>query len=238
MRRGRTRQAQICDCSSREISLFFGVGAGQQGSTTAHRVSRDSRVTWTTPNVITLLRFASAPVLVCLLLHTGPLAAALAAAVFLLATVSDFLDGYIARSYGSGTTLGKFLDPLADKVVVISALVMLAGMPRTPRVPAWIVAVLVAREMMVTGLRAIAAAEGMVVGAEELGKYKMVLQSMAVQALLINYTYLHIDFFAAGMFLLWIAMAVSIWSGADYFVRVIRVFKPKPRALPPKRIAL
>jgi CDP-diacylglycerol--glycerol-3-phosphate 3-phosphatidyltransferase len=195
-------------------------------------------VTWTTPNVITLLRFASAPVLVCLLLHTGPLAAALAAAVFLLATVSDFLDGYIARSYGSGTTLGKFLDPLADKVVVISALVMLAGMPRTPRVPAWIVAVLVAREMMVTGLRAIAAAEGMVVGAEELGKYKMVLQSMAVQALLINYTYLHIDFFAAGMFLLWIAMAVSIWSGADYFVRVIRVFKPKPRALPPKRIAL
>ena len=105
-------------------------------------------------------------------------------------------------------------------------------------VRAWIVAVLVAREIMVTGLRAIAAAEGMVVAAEELGKYKMVLQSMAVQALLINYTYFHIEFFAAGMFLLWIAMAVSIWSGVDYFVRVIRVFKPRPQAFPPKRIAL
>ncbi len=195
-------------------------------------------MTWTTPNVLTLLRLATAPLLVYLLLYTGPLAAALAAGVFFFATVSDFLDGYIARNYGSGTTLGKFLDPLADKVVVLSALIMLAGMSREPRVPAWIVVVLVVREIMVTGLRAIAAAEGMVVAAEELGKYKMVLQAMAVQALLIHYTYLHIDFFAAGMFLLWIAMAMSVWSGVDYFRKVIRVLSPKRHDVDAERIAL
>ena len=189
---------------------------------------------WTTPNILTLFRIATAPLLVYLLLFTTPLAAALAAAVFFIATVSDFLDGYIARSYGSGTTLGKFLDPLADKVVVISALIMLAGTAQSPRVPAWIVAVLVAREILVTGLRAIAAAEGVVMAAEELGKYKMVLQSIAVQGLLIRYTYLHIDFFAAGMFVLWIAMAVSVWSGVDYYLMALRKLGPKPQKVPHK----
>ncbi len=193
---------------------------------------------WTTPNVLTLLRIATAPVLVYLLLFTGPIAAALAAGVFFLAVISDFLDGYIARSYNSGTTLGKFLDPLADKVVVISALIMLAGMPQLPRVPAWIVVVLVGREILVTGLRAIAAAEGLVMPAEELGKYKMVLQAIAVQGLLIRFTYLHIDFFAAGMFVLWLSVVLSVWSGVDYYVKAIRVLRPKPHALPHKRAAM
>ena len=94
---------------------------------------------------------------------------------------------------------------------------MLAAMPRMPRVPAWMVVVLVTREIAVTGLRAMAAAEGQVMAAEELGKYKMALQSIALHGLLIHYTYFHVDFFAAGMFVLWIAMAVSVWSGADYF---------------------
>jgi len=97
-------------------------------------------VTFTTPNLLTFFRIAIIPVLVYLLLFTGPLASALAAAIFFIATITDFLDGYIARSYGSGTTLGKFLDPLADKLVVSAALIMLAGMARTPHVPAWMVA--------------------------------------------------------------------------------------------------
>lgn len=193
---------------------------------------------WTTPNILTLGRIATTPILIYLLLQSGPMAAALAAIVFFLATITDFLDGYIARSYGSGSTLGKFLDPLADKVVVISALIMLAGTPQLPRVPAWIVAVIVIREIMVTGLRAIAAAEGMVMAAEELGKYKMVLQSIATQGLLIRYTYFHIDFFAAGMFTLWIAMVVSVWSGIDYYLSAIRALRPKPQAVPHKRAAV
>lgn len=170
-----------------------------------------------TPNLLTLMRIALTPVLVCLLFFPGPAPSAAAAGVFFVATLSDFFDGYIARSYGSGTTLGKFLDPLADKLVVMAALIMLVAMPRAPRVPAWMVVVLVLREIAVTGLRAMAAVEGEVMAAEELGKYKMVLQSIAVQGLLIHYTYFHIDFFAAGMFVLWIAMVVSVWSGIDYY---------------------
>jgi CDP-diacylglycerol---glycerol-3-phosphate 3-phosphatidyltransferase len=170
-----------------------------------------------TPNLLTLMRIALVPVLVCLLLFPGPVPSAAAAGVFFVATLSDFFDGYIARSYGSGTTLGKFLDPLADKMVVTAALIMLTAMPRAPRVPAWIVVVLVLREIAVTGLRAMAAVEGEVMAAEELGKYKMVLQAIAVQGLLIHYVYFHIDFFAAGMFVLWIAMVVSLWSGIDYY---------------------
>jgi CDP-diacylglycerol--glycerol-3-phosphate 3-phosphatidyltransferase len=195
-------------------------------------------VAWTTPNILTLGRIATAPLLIYLLLVPGPVAAGFASGIFFVATITDFLDGYIARNYGSGTTLGKFLDPLADKVVVISVLIMLAGTPQLPRVPAWIVAVLVLREIMVTGLRAIAAAEGVVMAAEELGKYKMVLQSIATQGLLMRYTYFHIDFFAGGMFILWIAMGLSVWSGVDYFVGAIRKLAPKPQAIPHKRAAM
>ncbi len=182
----------------------------------------------TPPNILTMLRIALAPILIWTLMHSGPGASWAAAGVFFIATISDYFDGYLARIYDSVTTLGKFLDPMADKLVVATALIMLAGMARTPHVPAWMVVVLVAREIMVTGLRAVAAAEGLIVAAEELGKYKMALQSIAIQGLLIHYTHWHVDFFAAGMFVLWIAMAVSVWSCVDYYVRVVVALRPKP----------
>jgi CDP-diacylglycerol---glycerol-3-phosphate 3-phosphatidyltransferase len=189
----------------------------------------------TPPNLVTLFRIATAPVLVWLLMYTGPAASWAAAGVFFVATVSDYFDGYLARSYDAVTTLGKFLDPMADKLVVMTALIMLTGMARTPHVPAWMVVVLVSRETLVTGLRAVAAAEGLIVGAEELGKYKMSLQAIAIHGLLIHYTYMHVDFYAAGMFVLWFAMVVSVWSGIDYYVRVLRILQPKPAAPPVKR---
>jgi CDP-diacylglycerol--glycerol-3-phosphate 3-phosphatidyltransferase len=194
-----------------------------------------SSVILTTPNLLTLIRIGTVPLLVVLLLFPGPAPSAVAAAVFFAASITDFLDGYIARNYGSGSTVGKFLDPLADKLVVTSALIMLSGIPRTPRIPAWIVAVLVSREILVTGLRAVAAAEGRVIAAEELGKYKMVLQVMAVQGLLIHYTYFDIDFFAAGLFILWIALALSMWSGVEYFVTGFRLLATRERTQPIKR---
>ena len=193
---------------------------------------------FTTPNLVTFFRMATAPVLIWLLMYTGPVAAWAAAGVFFAATISDFFDGYLARSYDSVTTLGKFLDPMADKLVVTTALIMLAGIARTPHVPGWIVAVMVSREILVTGLRAVAAAEGLIVAAEELGKYKMTLQAIAIHGLLIHYTYLHIDFFAAGMFILWLALAVSVWSGIDYYVRVVAALRPKPVAAASKRAAI
>ena len=186
-------------------------------------------MTLTVPNMVTLFRIGLVPVLMVLLLFTGPTASWIAAAAFLVATLSDFVDGYIARSYGSGSVLGTFLDPLADKLLVSAALIMLAGMARAPRVPAWIVVVIVGREIMVTSLRAMAASEGLVVGAEELGKYKLSLQAMALVPLLIHYTYWHVDFFAAGMFLLWIAMAVSLWSGAEYYLKLMWLLREDAR---------
>jgi len=189
----------------------------------------------TTPNLLTLVRIGTVPLLVVLLLFPGPGPSAAAAAVFFAASITDFLDGYIARNYGSGSTVGKFLDPLADKLVVTAALIMLSGIPRTPRIPAWIVAVLVSREILVTGLRAVAAAEGRVIAAEELGKYKMVLQVMAVQGLLIHYTYFDIDFFAAGLFILWMALVLSIWSGVEYFLTGFRLLAAREQTQPIKR---
>jgi CDP-diacylglycerol--glycerol-3-phosphate 3-phosphatidyltransferase len=192
----------------------------------------------TPPNILTLLRIATAPILIWTLMYSGPAAAWLAAGVFFIATLTDYFDGYLARSYDAVTTLGKFLDPMADKLVVATALIMLAGMTRTPHVPAWIVVVLVTREIMVTGLRAVAAVEGLIVAAEELGKYKMALQSIAIQGLLIHYTHWHVDFFAAGMFVLWIAMAVSVWSCVDYYARVVVALRPKPIAAAGKRAVI
>jgi len=195
-------------------------------------------VTLTAPNVLTLLRIAAVPLLCYLLTFTAPLPSAIAAGVFFVATITDFLDGYIARSYGSGTDLGKILDPLADKLLVAAALIMLAATPRMPRVPAWIVVVLVSRELLVTGLRAVAASRGKIMAAEELGKYKMALQSIALHGLLIHYTNFHVDFFAAGMFLLGMAAVLTVWSGIDYFRRAWSVIMPRPRAAVARRAAI
>ena len=174
------------------------------------------------PNLISILRILLVPVLVLLLLTPSRSGAILAALTFFLACWSDFLDGYLARRHGITSTLGKLLDPLADKLIVMAALVMLAAMPRTPRVPAWVVVIIVGRELAVTGLRAMATSEGIVLAAEELGKYKAIFQMLALHGLLLHYTFLGIDFFAGGMYFLWPSLVLSLWSGVDYHVRVLR----------------
>ncbi|MGD9765554.1 MAG: CDP-diacylglycerol--glycerol-3-phosphate 3-phosphatidyltransferase [Candidatus Binatia bacterium] len=174
------------------------------------------------PNLITILRIALVPVLVLLLRNPGPTASLLAAGTFFLACWSDFFDGYLARRHGLTSTLGKLLDPLADKLIVMAALVMLAAMPREPRVPAWMVVLIVGRELAVTSLRAIATSEGIVLAAEELGKYKTIFQMLALHGLLLHYPFFGVDFFSAGMYFLWPSLVLSLWSGVDYHVRVIR----------------
>jgi CDP-diacylglycerol--glycerol-3-phosphate 3-phosphatidyltransferase len=174
------------------------------------------------PNLISILRILLVPVLVLLLLRPSRAGAVLAALTFFLACWSDFFDGYLARRYGITSRLGKLLDPLADKLIVMAALVMLAAMPRTPRVPAWVVVLIVGRELAVTGLRAMATSEGIVLAAEELGKYKTIFQMLALHGLLLHYTFFGIDFFAGGMYFLWPSLVLSLWSGVDYHVRVLR----------------
>jgi len=174
------------------------------------------------PNLLTAFRIVLIPVLVVVLLNSGREAAIIVTLLFFLACWSDFLDGYLARSYGITTPFGKLLDPLADKLIVMAALVMLAAMTREPRVPAWMVVTIVGRELAVTGLRAIAVGEGILLGAEELGKYKMIFQMFALHGLLLHYQFFGIDFHTGGMYLLWIALVLGLWSGADYHIRVIR----------------
>lgn len=174
------------------------------------------------PNLLTFFRVLLIPVLVVLLRDPAPQASVLAGLVFFLACLSDFLDGYLARRHGIITPLGKLLDPLADKLIVMAALVMLAAMTREPRVPAWMVVLIVGRELAVTGLRAIAVGGGMVLAAEELGKYKMIFQMLALHGLLLHYGFLGVDCHAFGMYFLWISLVVSLWSGVDYYVKVIR----------------
>jgi len=199
------------------------------------RPLRTASLLWTTPNVLTLFRIALVPVLVYLLRAPGEASGVLAAFLFMLAGLTDYYDGYLARKHGIVTTLGKFLDPLADKLIVVSALVMLAAMPcpetpgHCPRVPAWLVVLIVGRELAVTGLRSIASGEGITLGAEELGKYKMIFQTFAVFGLLLHYRYLFVDFHAGGMYFLWLSVLLGLWSAVDYHVRVYRAVRGAPR---------
>ena len=180
------------------------------------------------PNLLSLFRIAIVPVVVVLLAWPGPVVRAVAAGLFIVACITDYLDGWLARRRQSTTVLGQFLDPLADKLLVAGVLIMLAGAPLEPRVPAWMAVVIVLREIAVTGLRGIASQSGIVVAAEELGKYKMIFQIFALTGLLVHYAYaipgtrFVVDFHAAGMRFLWIALVVSVWSAVDYYVRVLR----------------
>jgi CDP-diacylglycerol--glycerol-3-phosphate 3-phosphatidyltransferase len=189
-----------------------------------------ARAVWNNlPNLLTLGRIAAGVVIVVVLRDEGPVAGIVAAACFFVACITDYLDGELARRYGLITTLGKFLDPLADKLLVAGILIMLVGMQREPRLPGWLVVVIVGRDMAVTGLRAIASGEGIIVPAEELGKYKMIFQMFALHGLLIHFTYLGIDFHLCGMYFLWISTVISLWSGAVYTSRVVREIRLQGR---------
>lgn len=180
---------------------------------------------WTLPNLLSLFRILIIPVLVYLLTFPDRTSSLLAASLFLLAAVTDFFDGYLARRNKSVSDLGKILDPLADKLMVASALIMLAAIdrPNEPSVPAWLVVVILARESAVTVIRGIALTEGIVMHAETLGKYKFILQAIAVVGLLIHYKYWGWDFFAAGMYFLVLSGVIAIWSGVNYHVQFFRL---------------
>ena len=178
-----------------------------------------SATLWTTPNVLSFFRVAAIPFVVGFLFFPDPLSSFLAALFFFVASLTDLLDGYIARQQKSETAVGKLLDPMADKLLINSALIMLISLDR---IPAWMVVLIVGREVAVTGLRGIATTQGLVIAASIWGKAKLVLQSMALIGLMLHYKYLGIDFHFLGMLLLWIALAITLWSGIDYFHRFYR----------------
>ena len=183
------------------------------------------------PNLLTLARVAAIPLLVVIMLSDSREAGFWAAALFGVAAVTDFIDGWLARRWEVVTVLGKFLDPLADKLIVLAALIML--IPHG-RVPAWAVFLLLAREIVVTGLRSIASSEGIVIEASDLGKVKTIYQMVAILGLLLHYDYywffgirhewLHVDMHNFGIFFFAIALILTLWSGFDYLWKFSRVF--------------
>jgi len=174
------------------------------------------------PNRLTLTRLLLIPVFLLVASMKYHYADFIAAAVFVLGASTDGLDGYIARKNKQVTLLGKFMDPLADKILVSAALIVLVEMGR---LSGWIAVVIISREFAVTGLRAIAAAEGVVISASSLGKIKTITQIVAIVAMFIRdfpFSLIHLPFGAIAMAL---AVVFTIWSGLDYFASTWKLLK-------------
>ncbi len=178
------------------------------------------------PNLLTMGRIVMIPLFLWFLDRETPRACFWAAIVFTLAAITDLLDGYLARRMGIVSVLGKFLDPLADKLIVMASLVWMVPMGR---IPAWAVVLLLARELSVTGLRSIAASEGVVIAAGQEGKTKTALQMIGIIALVLGYPY-HlayagidlgvVDLIHVGRALVYLSLGFSLASAAQY----IRLF--------------
>jgi CDP-diacylglycerol--glycerol-3-phosphate 3-phosphatidyltransferase len=179
------------------------------------------------PNAITLVRIAMIPVFLWFTYHESRVDSFIACIVYAVTSATDFLDGWLARRRNLVTVIGKFLDPLADKLIVMAALVMLVHLGR---VAAWVVIVIMAREFIVTGLRTIAMSEGIVIAAGQEGKQKTAFQLAGISFLLLHYSY-PVDFWLfsfmldgnrVGTWLLYISMVFSVLSAWHYFEGFVR----------------
>ncbi len=174
-------------------------------------------VFWNAPNLVTLGRIAAGPLLLLLTLFPERRASLIGGIAFLAISLTDLLDGWLARRGGQVTHVGKLLDPLADKLLLTTALVLLVALDRIPLWGVPLVVLVLGREIAVTGLRAMASLEGVVLGASSLGKWKTGFQSAALTALIIHYAWLGLPMHALGLALFVVATALTVWSGWDYF---------------------
>ncbi|MCZ6464181.1 MAG: CDP-diacylglycerol--glycerol-3-phosphate 3-phosphatidyltransferase [Proteobacteria bacterium] len=190
-------------------------------SSGAHYQALPSEVFWNWPNTITMFRIAVVPIMLLVPFFQGEAACTFFAWAFIVAALSDLLDGWLARRGAQETRIGKLLDPLADKVLVSTALIMLIAAGRLEWWGSWMVVVIVSRELAVTGLRGIASSQGHVVAASWTGKAKTFTQNFAIGALLFHYQTIGIPAQTLGLTLLTLATALTLWSGylyfADYF---------------------
>lgn len=172
------------------------------------------RNAWRTlPNLITVGRVAAIPLLMALLYLPGELFSKIAAILFAITGFSDLIDGWLARRMQVETALGRYLDPLADKLLIAAMLVMLVNLER---VPAWMAIVIISRELWVTGLRAMAMEHGLVVASDIWGKSKTVLQLITICLLIWHYPLYGVDIQEIGWWLMWPVMLITLWSGFNY----------------------
>jgi len=165
------------------------------------------------PNKLTIARMLVVPIFIVVLMLEYYV---ISAVIFILASLTDMFDGMIARKYNLVTNFGKIMDPLADKILVVAALVCLVQLGD---VPAWMVIIILAREFTVTGLRTAAAAQGIVIAAGTTGKIKTILQMIAIPALLLqNWPFYYIGFPFAQI-MLWASLIMTVISGVEYVVK-------------------
>jgi CDP-diacylglycerol--glycerol-3-phosphate 3-phosphatidyltransferase len=172
------------------------------------------------PNALTIIRVLAIPVILILLFYPERIYQVITALFFLLIGVTDTMDGYLARRRGIVTALGKFLDPLADKLLIVTALIALIP---ARGIPVWMVIVIVGREIAVTGLRGIAVSQDIVISSSALGKYKTVFEMASIFFLIFKEEFFSIDCHQVGMVLLWVALVMACLSGIDYFKKFIKL---------------
>ncbi len=168
------------------------------------------------PNSLTLIRIFAIPFIVLFLYFPGKITCLFAGFIFIIASLTDYLDGFLARKYNLVTPIGELLDPMADKLLVSSALIMLV---KHGWVDGWIAIVIIGRELMITGLRAISAERGIIMAADRYGKVKMILQIVAISLLIIHYPLLGLNVHFYGYILIWIALLITVFSGVNYLCK-------------------
>ena len=185
--------------------------------------SKDKIISWLShPNRLTLYRIAAIPGIVLLLMFPNRFCTFIAALLFSAAAITDYLDGYFARTRGLVSDFGKIMDPVADKLLASSAFIMLSFLGW---VPGWIVCIIIGREIAVTGLRNFVVEDKEDIAASSLGKYKTGFQIAAIIPLLFHYPYFGVNFHAIGTMFLWAALVLTVWSGLDYFIKFKKYLK-------------
>jgi CDP-diacylglycerol--glycerol-3-phosphate 3-phosphatidyltransferase len=182
---------------------------------------------WNLPNTITVVRVGVVPILLLLLWFNDQASSRIIAWCFIVAALTDIVDGWLARRGQQVTHIGKLLDPLADKLIVSTALIVLVAIGRVPSWATWMVVVIIGRELAVTGLRGLASSHGHVMAASGYGKLKTLAQNFAIGGLLFHYETLGLPMHEGGMVLLSLATALTLWSGYVYFAEYFRGDQPE-----------
>jgi CDP-diacylglycerol--glycerol-3-phosphate 3-phosphatidyltransferase len=188
------------------------------------------------PNLFTMLRVVLIPVVLWLITEGTPRGNFWAAMVYMISAITDFIDGWLARRMGLISVLGKFLDPLADKLLVMASLVAMTAMGR---VPAWAVIVILARELSITSLRVIAMSEGVTIAAGQGGKEKAALQMVAIMMLIVHqplwidfgFARVHADFHEVGLTLLYVSVFFALTSAGEYVKLFVEAVEQKDKRL-------
>lgn len=180
----------------------------------------------TAPNFLTLMRMGFVPIVVALLFLKDPKWDLTAAILFGVASLTDYFDGYLARKQKIVTIYGKLLDPLADKFLVVSALIMLLELGRIHPV---VVTLLICRELAITGLRALASAEGVIISASTSAKWKTVTQMIAIPFMMVEQGLFGIPLMEIGVVLLYISLGISLWSAKDYILKFFTSLRERQR---------